>query len=356
MNLKREVNTTPKSFVDRIAPPRTWADPRLHLDALLTHPYYKHLLNVHHQLHMALMQFFEKEGFLFVDLPITTNSVSSPMGLGSDSQPVSIVMNGERTYLSDSMQFFLELTCRITQQNAAYKMISFRGEKPDRTHLGQFQHAECEILGNLNDIKLTAGKLLHFLTQFLLEHCSEAISYIAGTTDHLTALAECSGTFPSISMQEALEVLRKHGPNQIIEHPAGFTLPSRTGEEMLCKTYGRAGVLWITHFPHRTVPFYQAFDPEDTDNALNADLLVCGIETIGAGQRHFGSAEVLAALSKHDVSPDPYLWYANMRDVSPLQTSGFGLGIERYLMRVLQQPDIRDCTLLYRGNGISCFP
>lgn len=46
-------------------------------------------------------------------LPITTGSISSPMGLGSDSIPVKIQLGGRDTYLADSMQFALEYGCRF---------------------------------------------------------------------------------------------------------------------------------------------------------------------------------------------------------------------------------------------------
>ena len=39
---------------------------------------------------------------------LITGSISSPMGLGSDSLPVKINLNGVSTYLADSMQFLLD--------------------------------------------------------------------------------------------------------------------------------------------------------------------------------------------------------------------------------------------------------
>jgi asparaginyl-tRNA synthetase len=341
---------------ERIVPPRSWKDPDKHLEALLTHPYYRNLISVQHELHVAVMDYFAKNKFKFADLPVTTQSVSSPMGLGSDSLPVNVVINGHPTYLSDSMQFHLELACRITNQNTAYKMISFRGEQSDCTHLAQFQHAECEIIGDLFDIMRTAGNFLHHITLHLIEYCHDDVHSIAGTTSHLSKLLGFSGKFPSISMDEALEILLKQDPNLISNHPAGFSLPTKKGEKFLCDYCGCAGVLWIKNFPHNAVPFYQAFCNERRSHALNADLLVCGLETIGAGQRHFHSSEVIKALNNHKIAPEPYSWYVRMRDMSSIQTSGFGVGLERYLMWVLKQSDIRDCTLLTRENGSTCCP
>lgn len=94
-------------------------------------------------------------------LPITTGSISSPMGLGSDSSPVQIEIDGKVTYLADSMQFILEYGCRMTH-GVYYIMPSFRGEHADERHLCQFFHSEVEIPGILDDIiQLAEAYIVH---------------------------------------------------------------------------------------------------------------------------------------------------------------------------------------------------
>lgn len=53
-------------------------------------------------------------------LPVTTGSISSPMGRGSDSLPVKVKLEGVETYLADSMQFLLEYGCRLTNKGVYY--------------------------------------------------------------------------------------------------------------------------------------------------------------------------------------------------------------------------------------------
>ena len=84
-------------------------------------------------------------------LPITTGSISSPMGLGSDSIPVKIQLGGRDTYLADSMQFALEYGCRFFENGVWYIMPSFRGESEDKRHLSQFYNSEAEICVKLED-------------------------------------------------------------------------------------------------------------------------------------------------------------------------------------------------------------
>ena len=121
---------------------------------------------------------------------------------------------------------------------------------------------------------------------------------------------------------------------------------SRAGERALLRLAGE--FVWVTHFDHLSVPFYQAFDEGDESLAVNADLILGPGEVVGAGQRHRTGEQVRKALALHEVPEQEYGWYVRMKDVFPMQTSGFGLGMERFLMWVLGHGDIRDIPLVSR--------
>jgi len=95
---------------------------------------------------------------------------------------------------------------------------------------------------------------------------------------------------------------------------------------------------------------------KERNTAMCADLLFGIGETIGLGQRHNSEEEILIALKKHDVSVDEYKWYIKMKQEKPMQTSGFGMGIERFIMWVLKHSDIRDIQFFPRYNGIKIEP
>jgi aspartyl/asparaginyl-tRNA synthetase len=98
------------------------------------------------------------------------------------------------------------------------------------------------------------------------------------------------------------------------------------------------------------VPFYQAVDPERPERALAADLLAGIGETLGCGQRATTQAEVRANLAFCGVAPDSYDWYVAMKTQAPLVTSGFGLGMERFLLWATRTTDIRDWAMFIRDR------
>lgn len=278
------------------------------------------------------------------------------MGLGSDSSPVSINLAGIDTYLADSQQFALEFLCRLTPNGCYYVMPSFRGEQNDSRHLGQFMHSEAEIPGKLDDIITVVEDYLVALARFYLEEFSVELEAAISNINHIEALAAGADTFRRVTFDDAVEELRDC-PGAIFEHPSGEWRNLTTeGEQVLMARLGE--FTWVTHFDALAVPFYQGVRNESSGRSVakNADLLFGIGETVGAGERHPSAPELRRALKRHKVSEAEYSWYVRLREEQPLQTAGFGMGVERFLLWLLRHNDIRDVMLLARANGVSIVP
>ena len=136
---------------EKIKAPKSWLSPTKHTLDVLREPWYTNLVAAQDSLFHESIIFFNKTvGYKFALVPATTDAISSPMGLGSDSLPVSISFLGKDTRLADSMQFALEYFLRVQDgvPGVYYINNSFRGEEEaDSMHLNQFYHVECELLG-----------------------------------------------------------------------------------------------------------------------------------------------------------------------------------------------------------------
>lgn len=278
------------------------------------------------------------------------------MGLGSDSSPVSITLAGVDTYLADSQQFALEFLCRLAPKGCYYVMPSFRGEQNDPRHLGQFMHSEAEIPGKLDDVIAVTEDYLVALARFYLEEFSFELEAAVGDIGHIELLAAGTDPFRRVSFEDAVAELRDC-PGGIVEDPSGeWRALTTEGEQVLMARLGE--FTWVTHFDALAVPFYQAVgeEPSGRNVAKNADLLFGIGETVGAGERHSSASEVRRALTQHRVSEAEYSWYVRLRAEEPLQTAGFGMGVERFLLWLLQHNDIRDVMLLARANGMNIVP
>jgi asparaginyl-tRNA synthetase len=336
------------SVVDRSSQDRA-VDRNQRYLAILDQPLYTCLVDLQDLITYETAQFWRARQVRALHLPVTTGSISSPMGLGSDSLPVQIEMFGLPVYLADSMQFMLEYGCRLAAQGCYYLMPSFRGEKADATHLSQFFHSEAEIPGSLDDVISVADAYLRHLAAAVLEQLPTSVGELAGGTKHIESFL--ASTTARMTLDDAIEELGAD--------PVYFTINdqwrniTRAGEQQLIQRHGPG--VWLSHFDTLSVPFYQAKDKTGT-KALNADLLLGPGEVIGCGERHTTAQDVRAALTEHGVSEHCYQWYVDMKQQRPLHTSGFGMGVERFLMWVLRRSDIRDLQLVERYNGEITVP
>ncbi|HEY4454005.1 MAG TPA: amino acid--tRNA ligase-related protein [Pseudonocardiaceae bacterium] len=343
----------PQRRSERLKPPRSWQQPDRHFLDAVGHPWYRTLLAAQDVITRTTSSFWSELGVRSLLLPVTTTAVSSPMGLGSDSLPVQVQLGPDQVYLADSMQFLLEYGCRFVEQGCYYVMPSFRGEVTDRTHMSEFFHSEAELPVDLDTMLTTVDSYLRALSTALVVSSAEDIAAIAGTTLHLESVASGLRSIERVTFDEAEQILRRLGSGVRVDEKHGFRTIDRAGEQLLIDHVG--GPLWLTHWDPLAVPFYQALD-DSGERTLNADLLIGQGEAAGAGERHATGAATRAALGRHNVPEDEYEWYIALKDEAPLRTSGFGIGIERLLLWVLDHDDVRDLQLLPRMRGSGLVP
>ena len=346
----------PFSIDEQQAPPASPCVSVHHPNRFLALPrseFHRAVAELHDVIVTSTVRFWSSRGLRYALFPITTNAVSSPMGLGSDSSPVLARVGGVDTFLADSMQFFLEYSCRFGGPGAYYVMPSFRGEPTDARHLSQFMHSEVELVGDLADLIDTAEAYLAELAAAIVERFSERQQLFPAGLGHVVELAE-RRPFTRLTFADAAELLHDV-PSAIRLVADGARSLTPVGERILIERLG--GFVWVTHWDHLAVPFYQRIH-EDAGRLLaaNADLIAASGEVLGAGERHSTGDQVRAALALHMVEPEPYEWYASLKDEYPISTAGFGLGVERFLMWVLNHDDIRDLQLVLRDNHVGHVP
>ncbi|OQE16569.1 hypothetical protein PENFLA_c027G02582 [Penicillium flavigenum] len=361
-NLVREMRKFLKPA--RMTPPRTWEAPAVHSIAALRSPWYQAMFTLQNTFYHSCIQFFQEHmSYNYAFAPLTTDCISSPMGLGSDSLPVQIPLHGQNTYLADSMQFVLEYMLRIQKgsRGVYYVNPSFRGEDPDSTHMNQFYHVECELVGELDHGMAVMEKFVVSVSSVLFEKHAELIESIAGTTTHirdiLKRFSHVHSRVPQVELDDAIK-LCEHDPMMwayvLPEAPEKGRKLTRKGERFVLEKYG--GVVWLTMMDHLSVPFYQAYADKAKTKARCADLLLGIGETGGLGERHRTGEEVKGALVQHEVPIEPYNWYVDIREEKCLQTVGWGMGMERFMLWLLKHEDVRDIPIVPRLKHCKYMP
>ena len=335
---------------------KSWESPLEHAIKALGDPWYEAMFALQSDFYHFCVRFFQVEmGYDYVLSPMTSDCISSPMGLGSNSLPVQIPLHGRKTYLADSMQFTLEYMLRIGQgrKGAYYISPSFRGEDPDSSHLNQFYHVECELPGGMDDGMEVTERFVVSIADAMLRKHGRLIKSIAGHTSHISNIVAFAknpvARFPKVTLEEALEICGHDSDAwefAVPEAPEKGRKLTRRGERMVMAKYG--GAVWLTMMDHLSVPFYQAYADKGKKKARCGDLLMGIGELGGLGERHTTSKEVESALLQHEVPLESYQWYMDIREVRAMSTVGWGIGMERFMLCLLNHDDVRDVAIIPR--------
>lgn len=350
---------------ERIAPPAY--DPKRHYLDIATHPYYHHLILLRHIVKTLSDSYMsEVADAKNIDLFMLTPSVSSPMGPGSDSEAIPIKFGRFTSYLTDSSQFGFEPILMNGIDRAYCYLPSLRGEDPDKRHLNQFYHCEIELKGGIEVILRVAEEYVRYLCEGMLKS-KELVQALSANARTSLKMAEHVGemrTFRRVTFDDACAALISSGYGQFVNTTDHGRDISSRGELQLFKIMDIHEPFWLTGFDRDRVPFYQKPNPNDTDEVLNADLLFpnlieesFGGEILGAGQRQDIGGEMYQSLSRQGLSAEPYEWYIDLRrNPAYVQTSGFGLGIERFLAWILCLDNIQDVILYPRLKNVLTTP
>ena len=199
------------------------------------------------------------------------------------------------------------------------------------------------------------------LTSMFLRDQSETVKAVTGNCGHLQGVLDLyrsnGNTFPQVTVDRALELPMMDASTWVYivpeDPPKGRSI-TRAGELKLIQHFG--GAVWLTEMDHLSVPFYQAYTDTTRTKGRCADFLLGNGEVLGLGERHRSAVDVESALDLHQTAMKPYQWYMDMRSAKPLLTTGWGMGVERFLAWVLKHDDIRDLVVMPRMKGMDFSP
>ena len=342
-------------------------EPETHYLELTRSSYFQALITLRHYVKIISDYYFGTEqGAKNLDLFMLTPSISSPMGPGSDSEAIPIKFGKYNSNLVDSSQFGFEPLLLNGVDKVYCYLPSMRGEAPDKRHLNQFFHCEAEIKGDIKQLTPIVEGYIKILSETLLlmPNILEKISL-----DHKKTLLSLKKIlelkdFPEITFDEAVDVLVKNGYKNLVNFTEFGRDILSDGEVKIAELFNLKIPFWIKNYDRDRVPFYQKPCSKTINKVINADLIFppiikdsFGGEVLGCGQRQDNAQEMYDSLSRQGLDSKPYEWYIDLRRLSNYQaTSGFGLGIERFITWSLCRDDIKHAILYPRLKNVKTYP
>jgi asparaginyl-tRNA synthetase len=321
---------------------------------------------------MAIHNFFQEKGFLYVHPPIITGSDCE--GAGQMFRVTTLDLGklprneqgeidyskdffGRGTYLTVSGQLEAEIfACALGK---VYTFgPTFRAENSNTSrHLAEFWMIEPEMaFYELTDNMDLAEAFLKRVFQDVLKKCPEDMQFFKDRIEP-TAISTLEGIinskFVRLTYTEAVGILEKSA--QSFEFPVkwGIDLQSEH-ERFLTEQHFKSPVI-LYDYPRGIKAFYMRLN-EDDKTVRAMDVLVPRVgEIIGGSQREERLDVLERRMVEQHLDPKAYWWYLDLRRYGTVPHSGFGLGLERTVQFVTGMGNIRDVIPFPRTPGSAEF-
>jgi asparaginyl-tRNA synthetase len=291
----------------------------------------------------AIIDFLDDEGFLNVDTPIITPSAAE-----GTSTLFQVDYFDEKAYLAQTGQLYNEANIMAFGKVYCFGP-TFRAEQSKtRRHLAEFWMVEPEMaFFDLDDLMEFEERFVSHIVQTALSKCQAELAILERD---VTALQKVTPPFPRISYDEAIE--RLHAIREATDDPElkemlaiewgdDFGSPHETE---LTKQFEKP--VFVYGYPSQVKAFYMEPWPGRPEVCKSVDLLApegYG-EIIGGSERMSDPDLLLAAIERHELPPENYRWYLDLRRFGSVPHSGFGLGLERTVVWIGGLPHIREAS------------
>ena len=288
----------------------------------------------------ALRSFLDQEGFIEVQTPKLA-------GAGAEGGATLFRTDyfGRPAYLSQSPQLYKQILM-ATGLDRVYEIApAFRAEPSDTVrHVTEFTSFDGELAW--------------------IEGQEEVLGFLEGAVDHAIdavrkeAKAElemlrASPKRPKLPLRrlpypEALEILRGHGKRV----RDGDDIDTE-GEKLLGRALADQGhdLFFIVEYPSAIKPFYVMTKADEPEYSESFDLEYKGDEMASGGQREHRHDPLVARMKEKGLNPESFEFYLKAFRYGMPPHGGWGFGLDRFVQKLLDLPNIREAILFPRDRG-----
>jgi len=248
-------------------------------------------------------------------------------------------------YLAQSPQFYKQMAMAAGFGRVFEVGPVFRAN-PSFTsrHDTEFTSVDMELawISSHYDVMAFEERWLQFVLQSVEDKHAKEIAETFGAHVHVPTIP-----FPKVTMDEAHAILRAHG---IAPPPEGDLDPQ--GERVIAEhtrqQYDHEFV-FVTDYPSSVRAFYSMRYADDPRKSKTFDLLWKGLEVTSGAQREHRHAELVKNLQAKGMRVEPVQFYLDFFRYGCPPHGGFGFGLSRMLMLLMNRSNVREVTYLYRG-------
>jgi nondiscriminating aspartyl-tRNA synthetase len=297
------------------------------------------LFRVQTTFEQAMRDGWRAEGFVEIHTPKLMGSPSE-----SGAELFALDYFGGRAYLAQSPQFYKQMAIAAGLDRVFEIGPVFRADPSFTTrHTTEFTSVDVEIgwIESHAEVMAFEERWLAGALAAVDERHGREIADRLGVRLAVPALP-----FPRLSLEEALAWLAGQG-----HRPAGEGDLDPQGERMLGERIRREcghEFVFVTDYPAAARPFYHMRDPAAPHLTRSYDLLWKGLEITTGAQREHRRDRLAAQAAEKGIGLESIQFYLDFFSCGCPPHGGFGLGLARVLMVLLERASIRETSFLPR--------
>lgn len=302
-----------------------------HAPVLLRHPSRRAVFEISAAAVAGFRSTLSRHGFTEVHTPKIVGSATE-----SGANVFSLDYFGRPAYLAQSPQFYKQTLVGVFERVYEVGPV-FRAEPHDTArHLAEYVSLDAEF-GFITD-HTDVMAMLRLVVAGMID------SVRAGTATQRLGIVvpDVPAEIPSLHFTEALALAGSD--------PAGTDL-SPADERRLgewARTEHGSDFVFVVGYPMAKRPFYTHPEPDRQEYSNSFDLLFRGVELVTGGQRLHRYGDYLTALKSRGEQPKHYTSYLQAFRHGMPPHGGFAIGLERFVARLVDAPNIRETTLFPR--------
>ncbi len=278
-------------------------------------------------------------GFLEVNTPKMVGS-----GAEGGATLFQIEYFGQKAYLAQSPQLYKQMLMSTGIDRVFEVSPAFRAEPSDTVrHVSEFISFDGEMafIEHQEDVM----DEIELCTQFLISGVMEEGKHLLDSIGAEVTMPRAP--YPHLTYTECLDMINDNG----LSLPMGADLGTE-GEKMVGEIMKERGydMYWIKEYPEAEKPFY-IMEKEDTPFSYSFDLDYRGQEISSGGQREHRPEVLAERMRKKGLDPVSFNDYMAAFRFGMPPHGGWGLGLERFVVKMLDLPNIREAILFPRDRN-----
>ncbi len=244
-------------------------------------------------------------------------------------------------FLSQSPQLYKQVLMSTGLDRVFEIAPAFRAEQSNTNrHVTEFISFDGEMswIHSMDDVTDMIEVIVDHVITGLKEKGSKQLALIGKD------IVVPSRPYPKLTYSECLKIVNDGG----LPLKNGDDLGTE-GEKIVGEYMAKQGkeMYFIVEYPEEAKPFY-IMEKDGTEFSYAFDLDYKGQEISSGGQREHRYDRLVARMEKKGLNPEDFAFYLDAFRYGMPPHGGWGIGIERLLVKMLDLPNIREAILFPR--------